>query len=294
MKSFSRTTKEELAFLEKDKDCCALSELLGLMVFAGSFSNNSIKIQTENDCIAIRFQGLFNELFDYYIPISIEGNYYVLIIDKLDIILKIYSLLRIIGNTPSIPYEYLKKDCCKSSFLRGTFLASGIIMDPRKNYNLEFVLKNEALALNLKGFLESLGFLPKITKRKKYTVIYMKSNGMISDFLGYIKAINALNTFSDVVIQKEFTNNFNRSSNLDIANTDKIYVASSEHIKAIMELDESVGLDTLPEELREIAFLRIENPELSLTELGKLCIPPITKSGVNHRLKKIIKLAERG
>ena len=90
MKSFSRTTKEELAFLEAGKDCCALSELLGLMVFAGSFSNNSIKIQTENDCIAIRFQGLFNELFDNYIPISIEGNYYVLIIDKLDIILKIW------------------------------------------------------------------------------------------------------------------------------------------------------------------------------------------------------------
>ena len=185
-------------------------------------------------------------------------------------------------------------ECCIKSILKGAFLASGYIIDPLNDYHFEIDFKNKACAEYIFNLLSVLEFTPKLLKRKNSNsyIIYFKDSEQISLFLGIIGANKALLLFENVRVEKEVKNNINRNINCETANLNKVLNASVEQINAIKKLKENGNFEKLDDNLKEIAILRLENPDMSLIELGKKLTIPVGKSGVNYRLKKIVKLAE--
>lgn len=172
-------------------------------------------------------------------------------------------------------------------------MGGGTVIDPRKNYNLEIITPYMGLSKDLTKLLGGCGFAFKTVMRKSKYVLYLKNGGAIQDFLSYIGAYNAQMELINIMIEKEIRNDVVRSVNSESANFDKTIEAAVRQIQAINTIDEKLGIDELPEDLKAVARLRLENSAMSLGELGKKLNPPLGKSGVNHRLKKIEELAER-
>jgi len=183
-------------------------------------------------------------------------------------------------------------DCCSRAYLRGAFLGNGFVSNPQKSYHLELVAHSEAHANFLIALMHRYGLQAKINERKNQPVVYLKNSDQISDFLGLIGAHKALLDLESVKIYKLSSNIANRGYNCDIANTNKVVDTGTRQAAAAKALVAAVGYEKLPESLREIAQLRIENPEASLQELADMMEPPLSKSGVNHRLRKLEQLAE--
>ena len=196
------------------------------------------------------------------------------------------------GEFYYIPKEMAEKECCRKALIRGAFLGGGTIIDPKKNYNLELVAPDEELAQEMRKLLQEAGFGFSLARRKAKYVLYMKNSESISDFLSYIGAFQAQMELLNIKIEKEIRNEFNRATNSEIANLEKTIHAAVEQIKVIEKIDKTMGIEKLPEDLREVARLRLSHKDLSLSELGALMDPPMTKSGVNHRLKKLMQYQE--
>ncbi len=196
------------------------------------------------------------------------------------------------GDFYLIPKEMTENECCRKSLIRGAFLGGGTIIDPRKNYNLELVAPDEELSREMQKILREAGFDFRSVKRKSKYVLYLKNSETISDFLSYIGAFQSQMELLNIKIEKEIRNEFNRAANSEIANLEKTIHAAVAQIKAIEKIQKTMGLEKLPEDLREIARLRLAHKDLSLSELGALLNPPLTKSGVNHRLKKLMQYQE--
>ncbi len=189
-----------------------------------------------------------------------------------------------------IPPELVEEECCKRAFIKGAFLGGGTVINPQKNYNLEISTPYSELAKDMAELLESVGFSFKTIQRKSKEVLYLKNSEAISDFLSYIGAFRAQMELLNVKIEKEIRNEFNRAANSETANLEKTINASVQQIKAIEEIQRRIGLENLPDDLREVAKLRLSNKDASLSELGAMMNPPLTKSGINHRLKKLMQL----
>ena len=187
----------------------------------------------------------------------------------------------------------VQNTCCKRSFLRGAFLASGSISDPEKTYHFEIALATMPKAVQIKEMLEAFGIEAKIIMRKKYYVVYVKEGSLIVEALAVMEAHVALMNFENVRILKEMRNSINRQVNCETANINKTVVAATKQMEDIIYIKETVGFGELTEGLEEIARVRLEYPEASLKELGSLLNPPIGKSGVNHRLRKLSIIAEQ-
>lgn len=187
-----------------------------------------------------------------------------------------------------IEESLVAQDCCRRAFLKGAFLSGGTVIDPRKNYNLELVTSYPKLHEGMQKLLKDIGFAFKSVMRKNKYVLYLKNSEAISDFLSYMGAFQAQMELLNIKIEKEIRNDFNRAANGETANIEKTINAAISQIQAIVKLDETVGLDNIPEDLREVALLRLKHKDLSLSELGKLLQPPLSKSGVNHRMKKLM------
>ncbi|MBQ2613736.1 MAG: DNA-binding protein WhiA [Clostridia bacterium] len=187
-----------------------------------------------------------------------------------------------------IPKELIVRDCCQRALVRGAFLSGGTVIDPRKNYNLELVTPYAALSGDLLNLLREIGFPFKQVVRKGKYVLYLKNSESISDFLSYMGAFQAQMELLNIKIEKEIRNDFNRAANSETANIEKTINAAVMQIQAIDRLP----LEELPDELREVAMLRLKHKDKSLSELGKLMNPPLSKSGVNHRMKKLLQMAE--
>ena len=183
------------------------------------------------------------------------------------------------------------KKCCKKAALRGSFLTSGSVTDPEKQYHLEIYCKDAGLADYLSGLMRGFGLNPKITNRSDYHVAYLKDSGGIVDFLNIIGAYRALMSFENTRILKGMRNSVNRAVNCETANITKTADASLRQIASISYIKESIGFDALPVSLREIAAIREANTEISLSELGQMLDPPLGKSGVNHRLRRLDAIA---
>ncbi len=192
------------------------------------------------------------------------------------------------GETPRINQTLMKKECCRRALVRGAFLSCGTVIDPHKNYNLELVTPYRELSEDLLQLLHKAGFPFKSVMRKSKYVLYLKNSEAISDFLVYIRAFQAQMELLNVKIEKEIRNEITRSANSETANLEKTINAAVEQLHAIETIQKTVGLDNLPEDLREVALLRLKYKDMSLTELGKRMNPPLSKSGVNHRLKKLM------
>ena len=310
--SFSATTKNELSRIIPENKCCQLSEIAGLIRMCGTIqiSGNrkmNIKLITENPAAARKIIKLLKLYFNIHTDLIIsqskmlkKHHYYELIIlyeMKAEEILKRTGIIvqRDGWNDIdySIPEELVKKRCCKRAYLRGAFLGSGSVTNPGKAYHLEIVTNNGVLGEDIKNLLNKFDLNAKIVTRKKNFVIYLKEGEQIVDFLNIIGVYNTLLDLENIRIVKDMRNKVNRLVNCETANLNKIVDTAIRQIKDIQFIEEERGLKILPDKLREVAELRLCNSDASLQELGEMLTPPIGKSGVNHRLKKIEKIAEK-
>ena len=188
--------------------------------------------------------------------------------------------------------ELVRRPCCKKAYLRGLFLRAGSISDPEKMYHLEFACESRDFAIRLKEILSSYNLRAKIVERKGHSVVYLKDSSQIADFLALIQANTSLFSLENTMIVKDVRNAVNRKVNCETANIQKTVSASLTQIEAIEYIRDHIGFEKLPESLREIARVRLENPDDSLEKLGLRLNPPVGKSGVNHRLRKLKAIAE--
>lgn len=307
--SYSGKVKEELARQIVPARHCGLSELAAIfrncgLIIENADGDRSIGIQTENKIVARKFFTLLKKVYNIDTSVTEEfwentSTEYPIIENALvvDTFLKSLHFVNEYGNLVDEP-EYvspllLKRTCCKRAFLRGSFFSSGSMSDPKKGYHLEFVCVSEKGATQLLDLLAGFDIEAKTVVRKKYYVVYIKEGEAIVNLLNVMEAHISLMDFENLRIVKGVRNQVNRRVNCEAANITKTVNAASKQREDILLVKERIGFDRLPISLREIAILRLEFPELSLKELGEQMDPPIGKSGVNHRLRKIKELADK-
>ena len=298
--SFANTVKNELARIEPQQRCCRIAQLAGLVrmdgtILIGSKNSLSLELVTENAAIARMAFKEFKSLFQIEAELTVQrrnrlkkNNVYQV---RLPADGKVMEVLNVLGLTKD-GLMYNPTVSCKHSYLRGVFLGSGSLSDPHNRYHLEIVTNSEEYSESLVKFMESLGLEPKISSRKQNLVVYFKESEQIVMFLGMIGAHNALLQLEDIRIQKEMRNNVNRMMNCEIANINKTVSAASRQIDNIELIAEKIGFEQLPYQLRTVAEARLAHPEVSLKELGELMEPPLGKSGINHRMRKINEIAD--
>ncbi len=293
MESFSQKTKKPLAEIHNFSPCCDRAELFGMLLFAGSITPDYIRINSESLHTAERFCYLLDSLFGFKASAEKEGRHFSVICTEKGIVAKCLYSLRLSENNIMfcITEDIVKKDCCKRAFLRGAFLGGGIVIDPNKNYNMEFLTRYNLLTDDFLSFLKNLGFEFKKVYRKGFWVVYTKVSDTICDVLSFIGSTSSMD-YINVKIEREIRNNFTRASNGETANMDKVLTASAKQIAAINKIRETIGFGGISEELAILCTLRLKNRDLSLDALGTLLTPPLSKSGVNHRMKRILKIAE--
>ncbi|MBP6143588.1 MAG: DNA-binding protein WhiA [Proteocatella sp.] len=309
--SFSAQVKNELARIIHENPQVQLSELSAIIRMSGTlklmgFNKLSFVINTENPAIARKVFTLIKNCFGITVEIQVNrqsnlkrNNTYVLsvtydqgandILEKVGIIEKEGEHLSWVST---IPKHLVSRQDGKRAYLRGAFLGSGSVSDPAKMYHLEFSTVNIEISQNLRKLLNSYKLNAKIVTRKNNNVVYIKESEHITDLLNLMGAYNALMHLEDIKIKKQMRNDVNRLVNCETANLNKTVDTSMRQIECINYIMEKQGLDYLPENLHEIAMLRVENPDMSLKELGEIMETPLGKSGVNHRLKKIEMIAE--
>ncbi|NLL73171.1 MAG: DNA-binding protein WhiA [Clostridiales bacterium] len=304
--SFSRGVKEELAEQIANARHCRMAELAAFLTYGGQLiqngSNLIIKLQTESQIVARKYFTLVKKTFNIMIDVSVRKNTenltYTLIIKNKDIVNKVLQATKleidqvVEGRLGTPGNLVVQKTCCKRGFIRGAFLLSGSMSNPKKAYHLEFVTEDLHKALQLQEVICAFQIEAKIIQRKKNHVVYIKEGSQIVDLLNVMEAHVALMKLENVRIFKEMRNQVNRQVNCEAANINKTVTAASKQIEDILYIRENVGFGSLNEGLREIAKLRLDNPDASLKELGTMLLPPIGKSGVNHRLRKLSMIAE--
>mgnify|MGYP002562584114 FL=1 len=278
--SFSSEIKEELSKTNNLKNKEEVKyEFLGYLISSNiSIKKNKIEYSTENEYNINRLNKLLNNLnIDY--DICVKGNLFVIKFD----IENIEYYINLLSN--------IEKENLKKAFIRGSFLGSGSINDPKKKYHIEISLENKEYANILKNILNEFNIIFKELERKSSYSLYSKDGEEISKFLALIGASKAVINFEEIRVIRDIRNNVNRKVNCETANLNKTVNAAVRQIEDIKFIYNSKAEDKLSDSLKEIANLRMENPDISLVELGKLLKEPIGKSGVNHRLKKIQEIA---
>lgn len=297
--SFSADTKTELCKAQISGKCCAVAECYGILLFCNTFSAKSVKIITESKALAKRLPKLFKKAFGFgfdIVPEDIEKEGKMTFqIEEGSKINKIfdtygYDVDKILAH--HINYVVLEENCCKESFVRGAFLAGGSLTDPKKRYHMELVTDHFNVSREIFSVLLDMGFDPKSTSRGGNYIIYLKQSEAIEDFLTTIGAPVSAMEIMSTKIMKDMYNSVNRKVNCDTANVAKTVEAAQEHLNAIRHIQKTIGLENLPDKLKVTAELRLNNPELSLSQLALISDPPVTKSCLNHRLRKIVEIAE--
>ncbi len=310
--SFSTSAKNELSRLEIQNKCCARAELAALVRMSGSISikgqnNINLKFSTENAAIARRIFSLIKYLYDIDIGVMVrrnkqlkKNNNYLIVVRSTNNTRKILKDIGfLIKNEKTgliinykIPKYIVEDMCCKRAYIRGAFLGSGSISNPEKTYHLEFVSSNKEHAKDLSGLINTFDLNSKIVVRKEDFIVYLKEGEQIVDLLNIIGAHSALLKLENIRVLKDMRNNINRLVNCETANLDKTINASVRQIENIKYIESTIGLEKLPKNLSELAYLRLNHRDASLKELGKMLDSPIGKSGVNHRFRKIEEIAE--
>lgn len=311
--SFATETKNELARTEGLKKCCQLAEISGFLRAAGSLrlaggGKFKIIITTENPAVARHYKKVIKEYFKIDTKLEIgestsprKGKTYSLTIGPENLseqILRETGILLIKeGNnyiSDGIYEAIIRTKCCKKAYLRGIFMAAGTVNDPAKGYHLEIVCASQTLANDLKKLINSFVDLnAKVVERKKNYAVYMKSSSYISDMLAIMGANAQVLEIEDVMIKKNIMNETVRITNCDNANTDRVLDAAERQISNIKLIEANIGIDSLPDKLRAVAEKRLEFPEASLVQLGEMMEPPLKKSGINNRIKKIEEIAKK-
>lgn len=300
--SFSKEVKDELLKHISQARHCKIAELAAMLAACGravpAGNGYRLKVHMERPEAANKCGLLLDELFSPK-PEGIRCSDALIEVNDTALTSKIMQtakLKRIGGGDAGLCLAadnlVIQNTCCKRAFIRGAFLCSGSVNDPEKAYHFEIVLSEEDRARQMQNIINSFSIDAKIILRKKYYVVYVKEGSQIVDLLNIMEAHNSLMKFENIRIVKEVRNSVNRQVNCEAANINKTVTASGRQIDDIKFIRDKVGFDILSEGLEEIARLRIEYPDATLKELGSMLSPPIGKSGVNHRLRKLGEIAE--
>ena len=295
--SFSSNVKRELCRPPLGRHCCAVAEAYGILLFANTFSPSLIRIVTECEDLAARLPRLFKRAFGFgFDRESVPGpggkcSFRISDTEKLSRVYQAFGFSMESQLTLHINFGILEESCCQVSFLRGAFLAGGSVTDPAKRYHLELSTSHQKVGREAEALLLELGFRPKTAARNGSFVLYFKHSNTIEDLLTTMGAPVCAMALMEAKVEKELRNGVNRRVNCDTANLTKVVDAAQDQIAAIRKLEQRGELDTLSDKLRSAAALRSDNPEATLAELAELSDPPVSKSAMNHRMRKLVELA---
>lgn len=292
--SFSSDVKSEISKAENISSCCFHAQVYGLVLFA-HFSKYNLSITTENTDVFSLYVSYLREYCGVEPIISKSGTKKMTAYVKTDADkTKVFDKFGHSFNeaTLRINRANISDECCAGAFLRGAFLSCGTVTSPESGYHLEFVVPYKKLCTDLMKFLDELNLNPKYIVRKGNHIVYFKDSESIEDILAIIGAQDASLYVMGIKIEKDVKNKVNRKLNFEISNISKTVDAAQIQISSIELIESRQGLSSLPDNLQKIARLRLEYPESSLSELEKLLDEPISRSGINHRLNKIVKIAQ--
>ncbi len=287
--SFSSEIKQELSYQLPPARHCRLAEISAILSFCshvetGADGSESVRMHTENLAVARKYFTLLKKTFNINMNVSVRQN-------RKPHGNRSFEITALTDMT-AVRHVLIQNPCCRRAYIRGAFLASGSVSDPEKGYHFEIVCADSARAEQLSAMLESFGIEAKITLRKHSYILYVKEGSQIADILNVMEAHVGLMKFENIRILKEMRNSVNRQVNCETANLNKTVSAAVKQIEDIQYIQSTIGFEKLPENLAEIARLRLEQPGMSLKELGQMLTPPVGKSGVNHRLRKLSFIAE--
>ncbi len=297
--SFSADVKIELTDALPDKPCCRAAQAYGMLEFGHAFGGREISLQTEQTAVADLYARLTAQVCGVQAP---EAD---TVRRRTTLQVRRYTdadarrrVLERFGHSPrevSVRLNRANVDCeqCARALLRGAFLVCGAVTDPNHDYHLEFSVPHYNLSRDLLSLLGEVGFPAKAVTRNGSYVVYIKESERIEECLTYLGAPRATLELMNVKMVKSIRNNTNRRLNFENANIDKTVAAAGVHMDAVRRIEETCGLAALPEELQALARLRLENPDMSLRDLGAAMDPPLSRSGVNHRLQRILAFADK-
>lgn len=303
--SFSTDVKEELIKQIPSARHCRIAELSVFMMFYGNTAKENecdakLYILTEHKTIIRKCFTLLKKTFNIEMYASDEAVESGLLIRGSEEVKNVLQALKMWNDEKkdmecqqTISSLLLKTQCCKRAYIRAMYLCCGSMSDPQKGYHLEFVCPNEKAAQTLLDAIDSFDMEAKLIWRKEHPVVYLKEGSAIVTLLNVMEAHVSLMDLENQRILKDIANHTNRLINCEVANSAKTIGAASGQIDDIRLIDETIGLSALPEQLRELAILRLENTDMPLKELGENLTPPLGKSGVNHRMRKISEIAEK-
>lgn len=294
--SFCSKAKAELCKIPISKTCCAVAESYGVLLFCNTFSPTSIRIVTESRDFAQRLPKLFQKAFSLKFdqtPETEQGKQ-IFSMDDPRKIHRIYDVFGLEAATTvalQVNLGILEEDCCRVAFLRGAFMAGGSVTDPEKRYHLELATSHLRVSREVKHLMEEVGFAPKCVTRAGSHVLYFKQSDQIEDFLTTLGAPVCAMGIMEAKVEKDLRNGVNRRVNCETANLGKAVDAAQEQLAAIRRLKERGLYEELPQKLKETAQLRQDHPEATLLELSQMQDPPVSKSAINHRMRKLLDLS---
>ena len=309
--SFSSSVKDELSRQMPGARHCQIAETAAILSLCGRVKISAsdhfwIEIHTENVAVARKYFTLLKKTFNIRTDVSIRSGInpgrsrtYIVAVREHEEALKVLQAVKLINspgeigeNLSLIRNVVLQNACCRRAFIRGAFLAAGSISAPEKFYHFEIVCPTEPKAEQLKNIIATFDIEAKIVPRKKYYVVYIKEGSQIVDILNVMEAPVSLMELENIRIVKEMRGSVNRQVNCETANINKTVSAAVKQIEDIRFIQSVAGLSGLPERLQEMARIWLGRPEATLKELGEALEPPVGKSGVNHRLRKLSLVAE--
>ena len=298
--SFSRQVKDELLKQISPARHCRIAEIAAIISFCGRYRYSGnygsyITVGTENLTVAAKYFILLEKTFKVKAEVMVRRNhnntcYQVAVIDN-DMVKYILQAVKLDEHN-IVSGLVVQNTCCKRAFIRGAFMAAGSITDPAKSYHFEIAAEDEKKAERLKDILSAFNIECRYTMRKKNYVVYIKEGAQIADILSVMEAHVALMSFENIRIYKEMRNSVNRKVNCEAANISKTTGAAHRQIQDIMYIRDNMNFENLPEHLQEVARMRTMYADVSLKELGEMLHPPLGKSGVNHRLRKLSEIAD--
>ena len=306
--SFSSEIKDEVAKIKVEDYKIILSELAGITPMCGilNFKNNKISMEyiTENAPVARRIFTFLRRSFGFDVEVKnvrstqLKKNVFIIYISQDESCRLLLDELKYIKGASVFMINYAPTDLIKTSnekkaYIRGAFMGSGSITDPKKGYHLEFVSENESNALFLRDTINEFGLKSKVIMRKEKYIIYIKDSEQISDFLSLIGAYNSVLNYENVRVIKEMRNNVNRIVNCETANLNKTVKSSYDQVEDIKLIEKEIGIENLDEDLKAIAKIRLENRSMSLNDIANSLEPKVSKSTVNYRFKKLRRIANK-
>ncbi|OAT80222.1 DNA-binding protein WhiA [Desulfotomaculum copahuensis] len=307
--SFSAVTKNELARLVGERECCRLAELAALVKMDGSLQISgrhqlALAVVTENAAVARKIFSLLKQLFGVQAEVLVQrkmrlrkNNVYLVRVPPGAGTGEILRRLGMVDGRdnlcPGIKQELIHRECCRRAYLRGVFLGGGSVNNPEGTYHLEIITNNRHHARDICRLMCREGMSARVSARKNWFVVYLKDSAQIVDCLNIMGAHTALLDFENVRVYKDVRNQVNRLVNCETANLNKTVDAAMQQVENIRLIAGTMGLDRLSPGLRQVAEARLQHPDASLRELGELLQPRVGKSGVNHRMRKLAEIAAR-